>query len=70
MTEMQETPMPPIDAAFLKHHKPSRWRSFTTEMEVLRCCGQDFGPVTRRPKRGDPDAWDLWADHVVAASAS
>lgn len=61
--------MPPIDAAFLKEHKPSRWRSFTTDEAVLRCCGQDFGPVSKRRKRDTPDARDEWADHVAAASA-
>jgi hypothetical protein len=57
-----------IDAGFLREHKPSRWRSFSTDQEILRCCNQDFGPVVKRIKPGAPDAWDLWADHVAAAS--
>lgn len=40
-------------AAALKAHQPSRWRSFTNENEILRCCGQDFGNATRKAVRGD-----------------
>lgn len=65
-----EVAMPPVDADFLRKHRPSRWRSFTTDQEVLRCCGQDFGPVAKRQKKGAPDAWDQWADHVAAASCA
>jgi hypothetical protein len=50
-------------------HQPSRWRSITTELEVLSCCGQDFGPVARRPKKDDRTAWEAWADHLAGALA-
>lgn len=66
----EEVAVPPIDAAFLKRHQPSRWRSFTTDEEVLRCCGQDFGPKTARQRKDAPSAWDLWADHVAESGGS
>lgn len=56
-------------AEALYEHQPSRWRSITTELEVLRCCGEDFGPATRRPRKGEPTAWEAWANHVSAAIA-
>lgn len=35
-------------------HSPSRWRSFANEVEIIRCCGTDFGPhPTRKPKADD-----------------
>lgn len=56
-------------AQALRDHEPSRWRAWTTDLEMLRCCGQDFGSMTRRPRKGAPTAWDAWADHVAAALA-
>lgn len=54
----------------LTSHRPSQWRSFTTEEIVYRCCGQDFGPVSRKRKRDAPDAYQLWAAHVAHAAIS
>ncbi|MFV8049916.1 hypothetical protein [Mycobacterium sp. 48b] len=51
-----------------KNHKPSRWRSFSNDNEILRCanCKTDFGRLTGKPRRNDPDPYDLWAEHVAA----
>lgn len=51
-------------------HRPSRWRSFTNDNEILRCCGLDFGNATRKCKRGDDElAWAQWAEHAARAAA-
>ncbi|MGO4298272.1 hypothetical protein [Glutamicibacter sp. MCAF14] len=50
----------------LEAHKPSRWRSFTNENEILRCCGKDFGNATKKAKRGDGHlAWTEFNAHVA-----
>ena len=51
--------------AHLAKHRPTRWRSFSNDNEILRCCGQDFGRLTGKPKRTDPDPYALWAQHVA-----
>lgn len=57
-------------AEVLARHQPSRWRSFTNDNEILRCCGQDFGNATRKGKRGDDErGWDAWLAHVAAEQA-
>lgn len=55
--------------AVLLEHKPSRWRSFTNDVEILRCCGQDFGNYAKKPRRTDKSAYELWAAHVAEALA-
>lgn len=66
-------PKPMSDAQKLirevhKDHKPSRWRSFSNDNEILRCakCKTDFGRLTGKNHRNDPDPYDLWAEHVAA----
>ncbi len=54
----------------LAEHKPSRWTSCSNGNEILRCCGQDFGRITGKAKRTDPDPYALWATHVAAAQAA
>lgn len=58
-------------SAAIVAHRPSRWRSFSNDNEVLRCCGQDFGNATRKARRGDDEqAWADWAAHVEAAAGA
>lgn len=47
-------------------HTPTRWRSFTNDNVVLRCCGTDFGNATKKPNRGDEErAQVAHAAHVA-----
>jgi hypothetical protein len=58
-------------AEVLRAHKPSRWRSFTNENEILRCCGKDFGNATRKPSRDDSEkAWAEFAAHQAEVLAA
>lgn len=58
-------------ALIIAAHQPSRWRSFTNDNEILRCCGQDFGNPTRKAKRGDSDtAWAAYSEHLALIIAA
>lgn len=48
-------------------HVPTYWRSFANDVDIIRCCGKDFGPhPTRKMKRGDEDkAKRDYAAHVA-----
>lgn len=50
-------------AGIIAAHTPSRWRSFSNGNIVLRCCGQDFGNATKKPKQGDVEK--TYADHAA-----
>jgi hypothetical protein len=57
--------------ALFAEHRPSRWRSFTNDAEILRCCGQDFGNPTKRLKRfDDGGAWLAFAGHLAGIAAA
>jgi hypothetical protein len=45
-------------------HQPTRWRSFTTEQEFLRCCGKDWGSFKKK-RKPDEEAYPEWARHVA-----
>lgn len=69
-TPVTDGTTPPAEAveAELARHRPSRWRSFTNDVEILRCCGQDFGNATRRATRGEDErTWAAWSAHVTVA---
>jgi hypothetical protein len=51
----------------LIEHQPSQWRSFTTDEIVYRCCGQDFGPVSKKRGKDSPTPYALWVEHVASA---
>ena len=54
--------------AVIMGHRPSRWRSFSNDAEILRCCGIDFGTATKKLKPGeDGGAWTSWSSHVAEA---
>lgn len=50
----------------LMAHQPSRWRSFTTDQEFLRCCGQDWGSFKKK-RKPEEEAYAEWARHVSDA---
>ena len=53
-------------AEVIAAHTPSRWRSFSNDNTVLRCCGQDFGNATKKAKQGDDEkAYATHAAHVA-----
>lgn len=53
--------------ALIAQHRPSRWRSLDNDQIVLRCCGQDFGRLTGKPRRSDRSAVELWEEHLADA---
>lgn len=53
----------------LAAHRMTRWRSFSNDNEILRCaaCRRDFGRLTGKPRRTDPDLQDEWNAHLLDA---
>lgn len=56
-------------ASLLQEHRPSQWRSFANDTIVYRCCGQDFGRLTGKPRKADRDPRELWQEHMASKLA-
>ncbi|KUF05683.1 hypothetical protein [Leucobacter sp. G161] len=56
-------------ASMLQEHRPSQWRSFASDTIVYRCCGQDFGRLTGKPRKADRDPRELWEEHMASKLA-
>lgn len=56
-------------ASLFQEHRPSQWRSFANDTIVYRCCGQDFGRLTGKPRKTDRDPRELWEEHMASKLA-